>query len=422
MKRVALTLAAAALLGACGGGQPDRLVQMVAASRTDGLIARNQALLRTAPNDTTAMAALAAAYLQKVREAGDPAYYPKAEALLGSALKLRPDDGEALVQMGALSLGRHRFRDALDWGRRAVALDPYSARALGVAGDAEVELGRYDEAFATFQRMVDLRPDLSSYARVSYARELTGDGDGAIEAMRAAIAAGGPAPENVAYTQVLLGNLYFDRGALDQADAAYRTAQAGFAGYVPAQAGLARVLAARGRYREAAALYGRAVDLNPAPDYVIALGEVSAAAGDAAGARRAFELAVAQQRLFAANGVDLDREQALFDADHGDPAAALASAHRAMADRPSVHSADALAWALYRTGDLTAGLEASRQARRLGTRDALMLFHAGAIEAGLGLRDQARAHLAQALKINPHFSVLHAPEARQALTALGGMP
>lgn len=421
MKRVALTLAAAALLGACGGGQPDRLVETVAASPTDGLIARNQALLRKAPNDTTAMAALAAGYLQKVREVGDPAYYPKAEALLDSALKLRPDDGEALLQMGALSLGRHRFRAALEWGRRAVALDPYSARALGVAGDAEVELGRYDEAFATFQRMVDLRPDLSSYARVSYARELTGDADGAIEAMRAAIAAGGPAPENVAYTQVLLGNLYFDRGALDQAEAAYRAAQAGFAGYVPAQAGLARVLAARSRYSQAAALYRRAVDLNPAPDYVIALGEVSAAAGDADGARRAFELAVAQQRLFAANGVDLDREQALFEADHGDQVAALAAARRAMADRPSVYSADALAWALYRTSDLTAALEASRQARRLGTRDALMLFHAGAIEAGLGLRDQARAHLAQALTINPHFSVLHAPEARQALTVLGGM-
>ena len=422
MKGVALMVAAAALLSACGGGQPYSMVEPVAAGQTDRLIASNQALLRAAPNDTTAMAALAAAYLQKVREVGDPAYYPKAEALLGSALKLQPDNGEALIQMGALSLGRHRFGDALDWGDRAIALDPYSARALGVAGDAQIELGRYDEAFATFQRMVDLRPDLSSYARVSYARELTGDADGAIEAMRAAVAAGGPAPENVAYAEVLLGNLYFDRGDLDQAESAYHAALAGFAGHVPARAGLARVLAARGRYTEAAELYRRAVDLNPAPDYVIALGEVSAAAGDAAAARRAFELAVAQQRLFAANGVDLDREQALFEADHGDPAAALSAARRAMADRPSVHSADALAWALYRTGDLQEALEASRQARRLGTRDALMLFHAGAIEARLGLHDQARAHLAEALTINPHFSVLHAPEARRALTALGGMP
>jgi len=222
VKGVALMVAAAALLSACGGGRPDRMVETVATTQTDRLIASNQALLRTAPNDTTAMAALAAAYLQKVREVGDLAYYPKAEALLVSTLKLQPDSGEALIQMGALSLGRHRFRDALDWGDRAIALDQYSARALGVAGDAQIELGRYDEAFTTFQRMVDLRPDLSSYARVSYARELTGDADGAIEAMRAAVGAGGPAPENVAYAEVLLGNLYFDRGDLYQAESAYR--------------------------------------------------------------------------------------------------------------------------------------------------------------------------------------------------------
>src|SRR5262249_27781104 len=144
VKGVALMVAAAALLSACGGGQPDRMVEPVAASQTDRLIASNQALLRAAPYDMTALAALAAAYLQKVREGGDPAYYPKAEALLVSTLKLQPDNGEALIQMGALSLGRHRFRDALDWGDRAIAVDPYSARALGVAGDAQIELGRYD--------------------------------------------------------------------------------------------------------------------------------------------------------------------------------------------------------------------------------------------------------------------------------------
>jgi tetratricopeptide (TPR) repeat protein len=183
------------------------------------------------------------------------------------------------------------------------------------------------------------------------------------------------------------------------------------------------VLAARGRYREAAREYRAAIDVNPQPDFVIALGEVLAAAGDAGGARRAYELAAAQQRLFAANGVDVDREQALFEADHGgDLADALAAARRAMTDRPSIYSADALAWILYRTGDGQAALEASRQARRLGTRDALILFHAGTVEAGLGLREQARADLAAALATNPHFSVLFAPAARRALSELGGTP
>lgn len=419
---VALALAAAVLVGACGGGDPAPQAGP-AASPTDGQIARAQAHLRAAPDDPDGLEALAAAYLQKVREVGDPSYYPKAEALLDHALRVRPDDPEALIQVGALQLARHRFADAIQTGLRAVALDPDSARALGVAGDAQIELGRYDDAFATFQRMVDLRPDLSSYARVSYARELTGDVDGAIDAMRAAAEAGGPAPENVAYTQVLLGNLQFDRGDLDAAEAAYRTALRGLAGYPAARAGLGRVLAGRGRYREAAEQYRTAIDVNPAPDSVIALGEVSAAAGDGDRARRAYELAAAQQRLLVANGVDVDREQALFEADHGgDLADALAAARRAMTDRPSIHSADALAWILYRTGDLQGALDASRQARRLGTRDALILFHAGMIEAGLGMRDQARQDLAGALSVNPYFSVPLAPLARRTLADLGGRP
>src|SRR5262245_11956801 len=423
LRFLALALSAAALVGACSGGTPQPpQPQAAAVSPTDLLIARYQARLRATPDDPSSLEALAGAYLQKVREVGDPSYYPRADALLHRALAARPDDAEALIEMGALDLARHRFRDALDWGARAVHADPDSARALGVVGDAQVELGRYTEAFATFQRMVDLRPDLGSYARVSYARELTGDVDGAIEAMRAAVAAGGAAPENVAYTQVLLGSLLFDRGQLNAAEAAYRAALAGPSAYVPARAGLARVLAARRHYREGADEYRRAVDRKPAPEYVIALGEVSAASGDAAGARQAYELAAAQQRLFAANGVDVDREQALFEVDHGgDAAGALAAAQRAMADRPSIHSADALAWTLYRTGDLRAALQASEQARRLGTRDALILFHAGMIETCLGMRDEARADLGQALSTNPHFSVLHAPLARQTLAALGGM-
>ena len=39
------------------------------------------------------------------------------------------------------------------------------------------------------------------------------------------------------------------------------------------------------------------------------------------------------------------------------------------------------------------------------------------IELALGLRaEAARAHLAEALAINPYFSPLHAPRARAALT------
>lgn len=418
---VAMAVAAAVLASACGGGASTPRPQAVIDTSTDGQIARYQAELRARPNDADNLEGLAAAYLQKVRENGDPTYYPKVDGLLAQAQQLRPQDPQALTLVGTLDLARHHFLEGLAVGQQAAALDPYSSNALGVVGDAQIELGRYDDAIDTFQRMVDLHPDLSSYARVSYARELTGDVSGAVQAMRAAVEAGGPVPENVAYTQVLLGNLMFAQGKLAGAESGYRAALASLPAYVPAEVGLAQVEAAHGHYREAAKQYRAAVDVNPQPEYVIALGEVLAAAGDSHGAKQAYDLATAQEKLFVANGVDVDREQALFEADHGgDLQDALAAAQRAMRDRPSIYSADALGWILYKTGDKQDALAASQQARRLGTRDSLIFFHAGTIEAGLGMRDAARADLTTALKINPYFSVLFVPQARHTLAELGG--
>ena len=388
---------------------------------TDQLILRAQAALRAKANDVPSLDALAAAYLQKVREVGDPSYYAKVDALLRSALAAAPGDPQALLLTGELELARHHFAAALDWGRRAQAAAPHAATPLGVVADALGELGRYDEAVATVQAMVDLRPDLSSYSRVSYLRELHGDGTGAIEAMRMAVDAGSAVPENLAYVEVLLGNLEFNRGDLDAAEREYEHALFDDPGYVHALAGSGRVRAAQGRFAEAAAMLQRAVDVYPLPQYVITLGDVQAAMGRTDDARRSYGLAAAEQQLYTASGVDLDQELALFDADHHRAGAdAVAAAQRAIRDRPSVQSADVLAWTLYKAGDLHGALAASEQAHRLGTQDALFFFHSGMIEAGLGMAARARADLAHCLALNPAFSILHAGEARTELAALEG--
>jgi len=390
------------------------------AGATQQLIATTQSHLRVAPDDVQALDTLAAAYLQRVREVGDPSFYPKADDLLQSALRLAPHDPEATLLSGTLALARHRFTDALSWGRRAVALDPHGAGPLGVVTDALVELGRYDDAVAAVQQMVDIRPDLASYSRVSYLRELHGDIDGAITAMRMAVTAGGPVPENVAYVEVLLGNLFFNRGDLAAAEAQYQAALRDDPSYVHAQAALARVRAAQGRMIDAASLYRTAITTYPLPQYVIALGDVLAASGDVPGAAQQYDLAAAEQTLLSsAGGVDVDQELALFDADHHrDLAAALDAAQRAMRDRPSVQSADVLAWTLYQSGAARAALAASQQAHRLGTRDALFFFHTGMIEKALGMTAQARADLGTALAINPHFSILQSDVARSMLEGL----
>ena len=423
------TIAAAALIGAiaaaCGPSAAD-LANPVAphtglaiSLRTDDVIARDQGRLRQQPDDWKSIDDLAAAYLQKVREVGDPSYYTKVDALLRRALAHDPADAQASTDMGLLSLARHEFVGALKWGDRARQLDPAGARPLGIIGDAQIELGRYPEAVQTFQVMVDRRPDLGSYARVSYARELFGDVDGAVSAMQQAVEAGGAVPENSAYTRVLLANLYFNSGQLAQADAAYRRALFDAPRYPYALAGLARVEAARGQYAAAIDRYREAVDVYPLPDFVIGLGDAYAAAGDQRQAAQTYDLAAAEQQLYRANGVDLDAELALFDADHRrDLPQALAAARRAMADRPSVRSADTLAWTLYQAGNDAAALTASDQALRLGTRDAGMYFHRGMIEARLGQASAARTDLQTALRINPYFSVVWSPVALQSLAQL----
>jgi tetratricopeptide (TPR) repeat protein len=381
-----------------------------------------QQRVRQNPDDVQSYAVLGAAYMQKVRDTGDPSFYAKAQAVLDEALRRDPQNIEALIGAGTLANARHQFREALELGEQAKAINPTVPRIYGVIADAQTELGLYDDAVQTLQTMIDMRPDLSSYSRISYARELHGDMDGAVEAMQAAVTAGGPATENSAWVRVQLGNLYFTQGDLAQAEQQYQRTLSLLPDYVYAQAGLGHVRAAQGQLDEAINLYQQAITRMPLPEFVIALGETQQAAGRTAEANKQYDLVRAMQQLFKANGVDTDLELALFDADH--PAdelsadATLTLARDAYARRPSVKAADTLAWALFKAGQTAEARRYADEALRLGTHDPLMLYHAGTIAQAQGDSLAARDWLTRALERNPSFSPLYAPLARQALANL----
>jgi tetratricopeptide (TPR) repeat protein len=383
---------------------------------TAGLIERLQSVLRATPEDASSLDLLGLAYQQRARETGDAAYYTKSEGVLKRALELRPNDLLATSGLGSLALSRHRFREALVLGRRARSISPTTARNHGVIGDALVELGRYPEAFLAFDRFAELRPGLAAYARVSHARELLGDVPGAIEAMKLAVDAGSGQGEAEAWTRVQLGKIYWSVGRLSAAALEYRGALRVFPGYPYALDALARVEAARGRLAHAIGLEQRATAVIPLPQYVGQLSDLYRAAGKPRLARRQYALIGVIQRLLVANGVKTDLETALFDVDHGVRLShALALARRARADRPSIDGDDVLAWALARNGLCNQAVASSKRALRLGTQDALKLFHRGMIERCLGNRAAGDAFLRRALALNPHFSVLWSPVARKAL-------
>jgi tetratricopeptide (TPR) repeat protein len=242
--------------------------------------------------------------------------------------------------------------------------------------------------------MVDRRPDLAAYARVSYFRELHGDLDGAVRAMQAAVSAGGDVPENEAYVRSLLGALELQRGRLDAAARSFRAAVQAVPGYVPGEAGLAKVDVARGDLDRAIRRLRGIVARLPLPEHVVALAEAERAAGRTAASRRDLDLARAEQRLLSRSGVNTDTETAIFEGDHGSPEQAVSLARRAWKAAPSVRSADALGWALTRAGRAREALPWAARALQLGSEDPAFNLHAGLAARAAGKRELATRRLA----------------------------
>ena len=397
-------------------GGASRLQAGFALGDTAALIGSLQQQLLANPRNAHAYGLLGLAYQQRAREIADPVYYTKSEGALHQALRLAPNDLVATSGLASLALSRHRFRAALALARRVHSLSPSTAQTYGLLGDAELELGRYDRAFADFDRLARLKPSLAAYSRVSYARELLGRPADALAAMREALDSATGEPEPTAWTRVQLGKLYWSTGLLSAAAAEYRAALAVVPGYVHALDALAQVEGARGHFAAAIALERRAVATTPLPQFVGYLGDLYAVSGRPALAHRQYGLIGAIRRLLVANGVKLDLETALFQADHGIRLQeTLAVARLAQRERPSIDGDDVLAWTLARTGHCEEAIGYSKLALRLGTRDALKFFHRGAIERCLGHRAESRAWFRRAFSLNPSFSLLWTPVARKAL-------
>ncbi len=188
--------------------------------------------------------------------------------------------------------------------------------------------------------------------------------------------------------------------------------------HAPSLAGLGRLAVGSGDLDEAIARFERAAAVVPLPEYVIALGDAQSAAGQTDAAAQSYALARAEIQLFQAAGVIVDTDLALFEADHGDPGAALGHATAAYAVTPTVRAADALAWALHRLGRDADARAKSQEALRLGSIDPIFHYHAGAIDAALGDVAAARLHLELALKTDPGWSATAVADARRLLADL----
>ncbi len=211
---------------------------LMAKKNTDNLIAK----IKADPNDTRSALALANAYIMEARASGNIAYYDKAALkTVNNLLAKEPRNYEALMLRSLVQLSQHHFAEGLATAKEALVIDSNSAFVYGLLVDAQVEMGNYDAAIEAADKMVSIRPDLRSYSRIAYLREIYGDYPGAVSAMKRAVASGLPAEESTEWCRTQLGKLYECMGQIEKAYFQYNLSLAARPGYANALAGLGRI-------------------------------------------------------------------------------------------------------------------------------------------------------------------------------------
>jgi tetratricopeptide (TPR) repeat protein len=358
--------------------------------------------------------ALGRAWVRKAREMEDPGYYLHADACVDVALEVAPEDSTALDLRALVLLNQHKFAEAEKIARRIVEKRPDDPVAYGTLSDALLELGRTDEAALAAQTMVDLKPNLPSYARAAHFRWLAGDVAGAKAFYRHAIDAGADQrdPEPRAWVLAATASVFWNEGDDSGADAGFDLALDAMHEYAPALAGKARVALARGDAHRAVELAERAYKASAHAEIAWLLGDARSVAGDEEGAKRAYALVVKDGKRGDA------RTLSLFWSTRGEHAPeALALAQSEQAVRGDATTYDVLAWALFRSGRLAEARVASDRATARGTHDARALYHAGAIRIAQGDIQAGRDLVRRALALQPHFDVTGGREAAKTVDA-----
>jgi tetratricopeptide (TPR) repeat protein len=382
-------------------------------------------IVRETPEDTKSAIALATVYIQEARVTGNYTYYDAAAMkYIEDVLVREPRNFEALVLKALLQLSQHHFTEALQTASIANVINPYNAFIQGVMVDANVELGRYDSAVLHADRMISIRPDLRSYSRVAYLREIHGDYPGAIEAMKLAVDAGSFGDEATAWARVQLGKLYEQTGDLANAEMHYTIAEEQRPGYGYALAGLGSVALGKGAPERSIQFYQKAA--TSISDYALKeqLAQIYLLSGNKARSTALLnevigELKQASEEGEGAINHHADKELAYVYLLMDRPEEALKHALAEYNRRPqNIDVAEAVAWSYYKSGEVNEALPYIETALRTGSKSPSLLCHAGIIYAKTGNKKRAAQLLEDALKKSPNIDPMLKRESMEVAASL----
>ncbi len=373
--------------------------------------AEYMAAIKENPTDVKSLLKLTSLYIQEARETGNFAYYDKAGMkCANTVLTYQPQNFGALVFKSLIYMSQHHFADGLQVAQQAQQVNPNNAYVYGLLVDGEVEMGKYDSAITNADKMISIRPDLTSYSRASYLREIFGNYKSAIEAMKMAVEAGGQGDEHTEWTRTQLGNLYEKIGDYKSADTLYNTSLAMRPNYPYALAGLGRNALANGDY-PTAIKYFETAD-STINDFSIEedLSDAYRLSGNTDKADKLMKKVIEDLTANSQSSSDdgtvghySDRELAYAYLKVKDNDKALDHAMLEYNRRPdNIDVNETVAWVLYNRGEFAKAVPYIKTALKTNSKNPTLLARAGLIYAKAGDKATAK-NLLQQVAANPSY-------------------
>jgi tetratricopeptide (TPR) repeat protein len=375
------------------------------------------------PKSAIALTQLSGLYLQRARETGDDNNYIEAEKLARRSLALRINrNGPAFVTLAAALVAQHRFVEAEAVAKDLVAYDPSIPQYRAQLGEIQMEVGHYAAARVSFDSLYSVRTHLSIAPRLARWEELNGNVAGARQLLTDALAnakARRDLPkEQVAWFHLRLGDIDMRNGRMRRARAMFEQGLAIEPNDYRLLDAMAHLEAVEGNPRKAIEYGERGIAIKLDPATLGLIGDAYASLGDSARAQeyyKTMEVAVSGQP-----GA-YHRAWSLFLLDHDlQVSQVLANVEKELETRKDIYGYDLLAWALHKSHRDREARAAMTEARKLGTRDAMLFYHEGMIDRALGDSKRARYFLAQALQTNPGFHPTQPRDIKFVIDSIAG--
>lgn len=365
------------------------------------------------PTDKKSLLELTALYIQEGRNTGNFSYYNNAALkCIDAVLKVENENFEALSFKSSILLSQHHFEAGLALAEKARQLYPQNAFVYGLLIDGNIEMGNYETALAAAEKMISIRPDIRSYSRIAYLREIFGDIPGAIEAMKLAVDAGSTGDENTEWCRVQLGMLYEKTGKILEAKMQYTIAETNRNNYPYALAGLARIAIEEMKFEEAKMLYLKADSIIPDHMFKEGLAEVYTITGEELKSKEiAHDILEYVSELSSASntkndeGQNEDHEMAHACMGVGDYSRAFKFAMKEYNRRPlNIEVNETVAIILLQLGEPGKAVSYITRALKTDCKNPELLSHAALIYAEAGDTINARRYYQEAFKNKPVLS------------------